>query len=54
MAQWKEAATMVGTNTALFDDPALTTRLWKGHNPVRLVVDMDLRLPALAIVQQAG
>ncbi len=46
--KWRseEAAIMVGTNTALFDDPALTTRLWKGHNPVRLVVDMDLRLPA--------
>jgi diaminohydroxyphosphoribosylaminopyrimidine deaminase/5-amino-6-(5-phosphoribosylamino)uracil reductase len=29
----------------LFDDPSLTTRLWKGANPVRLVVDMNLRLP---------
>jgi diaminohydroxyphosphoribosylaminopyrimidine deaminase/5-amino-6-(5-phosphoribosylamino)uracil reductase len=30
----------------LFDDPSLTTRLWKGNNPLRLVVDMDLRLPS--------
>jgi diaminohydroxyphosphoribosylaminopyrimidine deaminase/5-amino-6-(5-phosphoribosylamino)uracil reductase len=46
--KWRseEAAILVGTNTALFDDPSLTTRLWKGNNPVRLVVDMDLRLPA--------
>ncbi len=46
--KWRseEAAILVGTNTALFDDPALTTRLWKGNNPVRLVVDMDLRLPS--------
>ncbi|MBD0332400.1 MAG: bifunctional diaminohydroxyphosphoribosylaminopyrimidine deaminase/5-amino-6-(5-phosphoribosylamino)uracil reductase RibD [Chitinophagaceae bacterium] len=42
----KEAAILVGTNTALYDDPELTTRLWPGSSPVRLVVDMDLRLPA--------
>ena len=36
---------VVGTNTALFDDPELTTRLWPGQNPVRIVVDMQLRLP---------
>jgi diaminohydroxyphosphoribosylaminopyrimidine deaminase / 5-amino-6-(5-phosphoribosylamino)uracil reductase len=39
------AAILVGTNTAKLDDPALTTRLWKGKNPLRLVVDMNLRLP---------
>jgi diaminohydroxyphosphoribosylaminopyrimidine deaminase/5-amino-6-(5-phosphoribosylamino)uracil reductase len=36
----------VGTNTALADDPELTTRLWEGPSPVRLVLDKDLRLPA--------
>lgn len=46
--KWRseEAAIMIGTNTALVDDPFLTTRLWKGNNPVRIVVDMKLRLPA--------
>jgi diaminohydroxyphosphoribosylaminopyrimidine deaminase/5-amino-6-(5-phosphoribosylamino)uracil reductase len=46
--KWRsgEMAILVGTNTALFDDPELTTRLWPGANPVRLVVDMDLRLPS--------
>ncbi|MGB3005589.1 MAG: RibD family protein, partial [Chitinophagaceae bacterium] len=46
--QWRseEAAILVGTNTALLDDPELTTRLWPGNSPVRLVVDMNLRLPA--------
>jgi diaminohydroxyphosphoribosylaminopyrimidine deaminase/5-amino-6-(5-phosphoribosylamino)uracil reductase len=46
--RWRseESSILVGTNTALFDDPALTTRLWPGKNPVRLVVDMDLRLPS--------
>jgi len=46
--KWRseEASVLVGTNTALLDDPALTTRLWTGNNPVRLVVDMDLKLPS--------
>lgn len=46
--RWRseEAAILVGTNTALFDDPQLNTRLWSGPDPVRLVVDMDLRLPS--------
>jgi diaminohydroxyphosphoribosylaminopyrimidine deaminase / 5-amino-6-(5-phosphoribosylamino)uracil reductase len=46
--KWRseEASILVGTNTALWDDPRLTTRLWEGPSPVRLVVDMDLSLPA--------
>jgi diaminohydroxyphosphoribosylaminopyrimidine deaminase/5-amino-6-(5-phosphoribosylamino)uracil reductase len=46
--KWRseEAAILVGTNTALFDDPALTTRLWNGPDPVRLVIDMNRRLPS--------
>ena len=46
--KWRseEAAIMVGTNTALLDDPALTTRLWPGRDPIRLVIDMDMKLPA--------
>jgi len=45
--KWRseEQAILVGTNTALADDPELTTRLWPGKSPVRLVVDMDLKLP---------
>lgn len=45
--KWRseEAAIMVGTNTALQDDPALNTRHWTGTDPVRLIVDMNLRLP---------
>jgi diaminohydroxyphosphoribosylaminopyrimidine deaminase/5-amino-6-(5-phosphoribosylamino)uracil reductase len=46
--KWRseEAAIMVGTNTALQDDPALNNRHWTGKNPVRLVMDMNLHLPA--------
>ena len=46
--KWRseESGILIGTNTALLDDPELTTRLWPGNNPTRLVVDMDLRLPS--------
>jgi len=30
----------------LLDDPELSTRLWSGKDPIRIVVDMDLRLPS--------
>lgn len=47
--KWRseEAAILIGTNTALLDNPELTTRLWPGHSPVRLVLDMNLRLPII-------
>ncbi len=45
--KWRteEDAILVGTKTALIDNPNLTARLWKGKNPIRLVIDKDLRLP---------
>lgn len=45
--KWRseEMAILVGTSTALLDDPSLTNRLWIGNNPKRLVIDMDLSLP---------
>lgn len=44
--QWRSQtqSILVGTNTALADDPQLTTRLWRGKNPVRLLIDMDLQI----------
>lgn len=46
--KWRseEAAILVGTNTAKLDNPELTTRLWPGNSPVRLVIDMGLQLPS--------
>lgn len=46
--KWRnqESGIMIGTNTAAFDDPQLTNRLWSGKNPVRIIVDRELRLPA--------
>lgn len=45
--KWRseEAAILVGTNTALLDDPELTTRNWNGPSPIRLVIDSELKLP---------
>ncbi|MDP1842124.1 MAG: bifunctional diaminohydroxyphosphoribosylaminopyrimidine deaminase/5-amino-6-(5-phosphoribosylamino)uracil reductase RibD [Sediminibacterium sp.] len=45
--RWRseEAAILVGTNTALNDNPSLNTRLWLGKSPLRLVLDTSLRLP---------
>ncbi len=45
--KWRseEAAILVGTNTALLDNPKLNNRLWNGKSPIRLVLDRKLRLP---------
>lgn len=42
----QEAAILIGTRTALHDDPSLTTRHWTGANPARIVIDKKLALPA--------
>ncbi len=55
--KWRseEASIMVGTNTALLDDPALTARLWTGNDPLRIVLDLNLRLPgSLQLFQDKG
>ncbi len=39
------SAIMVATNTALNDDPSLTTRLWFGKNPQRIILDRNRRIP---------
>lgn len=46
--QWRseEAAILVGTNTALKDNPSLTNRLWTDKSPIRLVIDKQLKLPS--------
>lgn len=46
--KWRaeEQAILIGTNTALKDNPSLTTRNWSGKNPVRIVLDRNLVLPS--------
>lgn len=41
----EEAAILIGTNTAVLDNPALTTRHWHGNSPIRIVLDRNLRIP---------
>lgn len=41
----QEHAIMVGTNTALKDNPSLTARSFGGMSPVRILLDRNLRVP---------
>jgi len=45
--KWRseEQAILVGTRTALTDDPELTVRDWHGRQPLRLVIDRNGLLP---------
>ncbi|MBK6878421.1 MAG: bifunctional diaminohydroxyphosphoribosylaminopyrimidine deaminase/5-amino-6-(5-phosphoribosylamino)uracil reductase RibD [Ignavibacteria bacterium] len=38
-------AVLIGTNTAMLDNPKLDARLTKGRTPFRIVLDKDLKLP---------
>lgn len=41
----KEHAILVGTNTVIADNPKLNVRSWFGENPIRIVLDRNLRIP---------
>ena len=45
--KWRteEDAILVGTRTALLDNPQLTARLWSGRNPVRICIDREMKIP---------
>lgn len=51
--KWRseEAAIMVGTNTAISDNPELTCRFYPGKNPVRITLDKNLRIPQNAKIK---
>ena len=44
--KWRseESAILIGTKTAEADNPFLTVRKWQGDNPLRIVIDKNLRL----------
>jgi len=44
--KWRaeEDSILVGKNTALYDNPTLNVRDWKGKNPMRIVIDHQLEL----------
>ncbi len=54
--QWRaeEQAILVGTDTALKDDPLLTNRLAPGKSPLRVVLDFNSRLPLSLHLFQDG
>ena len=45
--KWRseEHSILVGTTTVLDDNPSLDVRSWSGENPLRIVIDKDLKLP---------
>ena len=45
--KWRteEQAILVGTQTAIDDNPKLDARDWSGHNPVRIIIDQNSRIP---------
>ncbi|MCS6795804.1 MAG: bifunctional diaminohydroxyphosphoribosylaminopyrimidine deaminase/5-amino-6-(5-phosphoribosylamino)uracil reductase RibD [Raineya sp.] len=45
--KWRseEQAILVGTNTAIYDNPQLNVRHWSGRNPIRIVIDKNLKIP---------
>lgn len=44
----KESAIMVGPNTAIMDNPSLTVRYAEGKQPLRILLDRDLKVPQTA------
>ena len=50
--KWRseEHAILVGTNTVIEDNPKLTVRSWSGNNPIRIVLDKNLRISKKASV----
>jgi diaminohydroxyphosphoribosylaminopyrimidine deaminase/5-amino-6-(5-phosphoribosylamino)uracil reductase len=45
--KWRteEQAILVGTKTAIDDNPKLNARDWHGNNPIRLILDQNNRIP---------
>ena len=47
--RWRgeEDAVLIGANTAIMDKPLLDTRFFPGKNPLRVIIDPNLRAPTL-------
>ncbi|WP_316788419.1 bifunctional diaminohydroxyphosphoribosylaminopyrimidine deaminase/5-amino-6-(5-phosphoribosylamino)uracil reductase RibD [Pedobacter frigoris] len=45
--KWRteEDAILVGSQTAVADNPRLSSREWPGNNPLRILIDRNLRVP---------
>lgn len=42
----EEQGILIGTTTALEDNPSLTVRDWYGSNPTRIILDRNLKIPS--------
>jgi diaminohydroxyphosphoribosylaminopyrimidine deaminase/5-amino-6-(5-phosphoribosylamino)uracil reductase len=48
-------AVLIGVETAIVDDPELTVRLYSGQNPLRIVMDSELKTPpGSKLIMSAG
>ncbi len=45
--KWRteEQSILVGVQTVIDDNPLLTSRFYKGENPIRIIIDPKLRIP---------
>ena len=50
--KWRteEQAILIGTATAIADNPSLSARDWQGSSPTRIVIDRTLRIPPSSAV----
>ena len=42
----QEQSVLIGTTTAITDNPKLNVRSWYGTNPTRIVIDRELKIPS--------
>ena len=54
--KWRseETGILIGTNTALIDNPSLTNRYWKGKSPIRIIIDTNLKIPPVSNIFNDG
>jgi diaminohydroxyphosphoribosylaminopyrimidine deaminase/5-amino-6-(5-phosphoribosylamino)uracil reductase len=54
--RWRteETAILIGSKTALIDNPELTARFWPGKSPVRILIDPNLKVSKDALLFNEG
>jgi diaminohydroxyphosphoribosylaminopyrimidine deaminase/5-amino-6-(5-phosphoribosylamino)uracil reductase len=46
----EEQGIVIGTTTALKDNPSLTSRVWHGSSPTRIIIDRTLKIPTTSAI----
>jgi len=54
--KWRseEQAILVGTNTILSDNPKLNLRDWAGENPIKIILDRELKIPESSYIYNSS